>query len=92
MVIHDVETYLLEMEVGVGIYEGISAHLNTLFTLLYKVLFQCRGVVRGLVAAEPSHVGTNLYAHHLSINELQIEVTVDIHKRERQYLLVGRVL
>ena len=80
VVIHDVEPYLLEMEVGIGIDEGVSAEFYAVRSFLHEILLQGRGIVRDVVAGKPSHVGTQLYAQLFGVGELQVEVAVDIYQ------------
>ena len=83
VVIHDVKAYLLKVEVGIGIDEGVAAQLNTLSSLLHEVLLQGRGIVGGIVAAEPTHVASQLYAQYFGIGELEVEVAIKVQEWQR---------
>ena len=90
---HHEETHLFQHHICIDIDKGIAAQFDAAVgILLYGKLADGRAVVGSVVFAEPRGVGTEFDTEHLGHLELQVEVREDVPRRQRQHILIARVL
>ena len=77
MVHGQIEAAVFDMEIDVGIDDGIITYLyKGLAGVLNSKLLNGRTVIGGVVFGEVAHIAAYFYIKHLGNSEMQVEVTV----------------
>ena len=89
-VVHgQVEAAVLEVEVDVGVYDGVVAYLDAgEGGVLHGKLADAGGIVGRVVGGEEAHVAAHLHAQYLGDVEEQVQVGVERQLWQGQHGLV----
>lgn len=90
---HDEEAGVLEVCVGIYVYDRVVTYLHIVFAItLYCVHSYVWRIVWGFVAGKVAYVCTHVYLQYLGDANLDVEVAVYIESRYRESTLVAGVL
>jgi len=76
MIVLNIESCALQVEVGVYTHDGVVAHFHLVVGVLHHVLAHDGRVVGSVVLGEVFEVGTQFYVEHVSISETYVHVMI----------------